>query len=452
MVIGSGPNGLAAAVLLARAGKDVTVYEAAEHIGGGARSAELTLPGFLHDVCSAIHPMAVASPCFEQFPLAENGLEWIQPGVPLAHPLDDGTAVILDRSIDTTAADLGADGEAWRRLMEPLVDAWPRIRHDLLGPLLRMPRHPLLMARFGIDALRPARALAESTFRGPRARALFAGIAAHSMLPLQARPSAAVGLALSICAHSTGWPLPRGGSQRIADSLAGYLRSQGGEIRTESPVTTLPDAPIVMCDVSPRQLLALAGERFPASFRQALERFRYGPGAFKIDWALGGPIPWRAGKCGRAGTVHVGGTLEEIAAWESRYEGRPFVLVTQPSLFDPSRAPAGKHTAWGYCHVPNGSTTDMTEAIESQIERFAPGFRARILARHVMTPADLERRNPNLVGGDVGGGAMDLRQTLFRPTRLLYRTPIKGVCLCSSSTPPGGGVHGMCGYHAVRGM
>jgi phytoene dehydrogenase-like protein len=452
VVIGSGPNGLAAAVLLARAGKDVTVYEAAEHIGGGARSAELTLPGFLHDVCSAIHPMAVASPCFEQFPLAENGLEWIQPGVPLAHPLDDGTAVILDRSIDTTAADLGADGEAWRRLMEPLVDAWPRIRHDLLGPLLRMPRHPLLMARFGIDALRPARALAESTFRGPRARALFAGIAAHSMLPLQARPSAAVGLALSICAHSTGWPLPRGGSQRIADSLAGYLRSQGGEIRTESPVTTLPDAPIVMCDVSPRQLLALAGERFPASFRQALERFRYGPGAFKIDWALGGPIPWRAGKCGRAGTVHVGGTLEEIAAWESRYEGRPFVLVTQPSLFDPSRAPAGKHTAWGYCHVPNGSTTDMTEAIESQIERFAPGFRARILARHVMTPADLERRNPNLVGGDVGGGAMDLRQTLFRPTRLLYRTPIKGVYLCSSSTPPGGGVHGMCGYHSVRGM
>jgi phytoene dehydrogenase-like protein len=450
VVVGSGPNGLAAGILLARAGKDVTVYEAAAEIGGGTRSAELTLPNFLHDVCSAIHPMAAASPCFEEFPLADFGLKWIHPGVPLAHPLDDGSAVILDRSIDTTAANLGPDGEAWRRLMEPLVDAWPRIRHDVLGPLIRIPRHPLLMARFGVHALRPARALAESRFRGPRARALFAGIAAHSMLPLEAMPSAAVGMALAICGHTSGWPLPRGGSQRIADSLAGYLRSLGGEIRTDSPVATLPDAPLVMCDVAPRTLLALAGERFPAGFRNALERFRYGPGTFKIDWALDGPIPWRACDCARAGTVHVGGTIEEISAWESHFDGRPFVLVTQPSLFDASRAPAGKHTAWGYCHVRNGSTEDMTEPIESQIERFAPGFRARILGRHVLTPTALESRNANLVGGDIGGGSMDLRQTLFRPTRLLYRTPLTGIYLCSSSTPPGGGVHGMCGYHAVR--
>jgi phytoene dehydrogenase-like protein len=452
VVIGSGPNGLSAAILLARAGHEVTVHEAAAQIGGGARTAELILPNFLHDLCSSIHPMAACSPCFEQFPLAQYGLEWIHPGVPVAHPLDDGTAVLLDRSIDRTAANLGSDGEAWRLLMEPLVEAWPRIRHDALGPLLRVPRHPLLMARFGLHALRPARALAERQFRGERARALFAGIAAHSMLPLEARPSAAVGLVLAICAHTTGWPLPRGGSQRISNALAGYLHSLGGKILTESPVTGLPDAPIVMCDVGPRQLLALAGDRFPASFRRSLERFRYGPGAYKIDWALDGPIPWRAGKCGRAGTVHVGGTLEEIAAWESRFEGRPFVLLTQPSLFDPSRAPNGMHTAWGYCHVPNGSTMDMTEAIESQVERFAPGFRGRIVARHVLTPEGLERRNPNLVGGDVGGGAMTLRQTLFRPTRMLYRTPLKGVYLCSASTPPGGSVHGMCGYHAVRGI
>ena len=452
MVIGSGPNGLAAAILLARAGRDVTVYEAARQIGGGARSAELTLPGFLHDVCSAIHPMAAGSPCFEQFPLASHGLEWIQPGAPLAHPLEDGTAVLLDRSIDTTARNLGPDGEAWRRLMEPLAEAWPRIRHDVMGPLLRIPRHPFPMARLGIYGLRPARALAESLFHGPRARALFAGIAAHSLLPLEARPSAAAGVVLGLLAHTSGWPLPRGGAQRISDALAGYLRSLGGEIRAESPVSTLPDAPIVMCDVTPRQLLALSGERFPEPFRRALQRYRYGPGAFKVDWALDGPIPWRARECARAGTVHLGGTLEEIAAWEAQFTGRPFVLVTQPSLFDASRAPAGRHTAWGYCHVPNASTMDMTDAIESQIERFAPGFRARILARHILTPASLERRNPNLVGGDVGGGAMDLRQILFRPTRMLYRTPLAGVFLCSSSTPPGGGVHGMCGYHAVQAM
>jgi phytoene dehydrogenase-like protein len=449
IVIGSGPNGLAAAILLARAGHPVTVHEASAQIGGGARSAALTIPGFTHDLCSAVHPMAICSPCFEEFPLAAHGLEWIHPEAPLAHPFDDGSAVLLERSIDATAAGLGPDGEAWRRLMEPLADAWPRLRHDVLAPP-HLPRHPLLMAKFGLHAIRSARALAEAHFRGPRARALFAGLAAHSALPLEARPSAAIGLVLGIAAHSGGWPFPRGGAQRISDALAGYLQSLGGEIRAESRVTTLPDAPIVMCDVAPRQLLPLAGGRFPEPFRRALARYRYGPGAFKIDWALDAGIPWHAPECARAGTIHVGGTLEEIAEWEAHHTGRPFVLVAQPSLFDSSRAPSGKHTAWAYCHVPNGGTGDMTDAIESQIERFAPGFRAHILARHVLTPAALELLNPNLVGGDITGGAIDLRQLFLRPTRLLYRTPLEGVYLCSSSTPPGGGVHGMCGFWAVK--
>ena len=448
-IIGSGPNGLAAAILLARAGHRVMVYEAAAHIGGSAHSAALTLPGFTHDVCSAVHPMAVCSPCFEQFPLAAHGLRWVHPEAPLAHPLDDGSAVLLERSIDGTAAGLGPDGEAWRRLVGPLVEAWPRLRHDVLAPP-HLPRHPLPMAKFGLYAIRSARALAESHFRGTRARALFAGLAAHSALALEAPPSAAIGLVLAIAAHAGGWPFPRGGAQRISDALAGYLQSLGGEIRTDSRVTTLPDDSMVMCDVTPRQFLALAGDRLPEAFRRALARYRYGPGAFKMDWALDAPIPWRAPECARAGTVHVGGTLEEIAEWEARHTGRPFVLVAQPSLFDHTRAPAGKHTAWAYCHVPNGGTGDMTDAIESQIERFAPGFRARILARHVLTPAALELLNPNLVGGDITGGAMDLRQCLLRPTRLLYRTPLKGVWLCSSSTPPGGGVHGMCGFWAVE--
>jgi phytoene dehydrogenase-like protein len=450
IVIGSGPNGLSAAILLARAGWQVTVHEAAAGIGGGARSEELTLPGFVHDVCSSIHPMGAASPCFEQFPLGQYGLEWIQPEAPLAHPLDDGSAVVLERSIDATAAGLGADGDRWRRLMEPFVEAWPHLRREVVS-LPGVPwRHPFTMARFGMLALRSARGLAEGRFRGPRARALFAGIAAHSVLPLEARASAAVGLVLAAAGQASGWPLARGGAQSISDALAGYLCSLGGEILTESPVTTLPDAPLVMCDIGPRQLLALGGDRFPERFRRALGRYRYGPGVFKVDWALDGPIPWHARECTRAGTVHVGGTLEEIAGWERDFRGRPFVLVTQPSLFDPSRAPAGKHTAWGYCHVPNGSTDDMTAEIEQQVERFAPGFRGRILARHVLTPAALERRNPNLVGGDVSGGVGDLRQTFLRPTRMLYRTPLRGVYLCSSSTPPGGAVHGMCGLRAVR--
>ncbi len=448
-VIGSGPNGLAAAILLARAGYPVTVFEAASQVGGGVRSAELTLPGFLHDVCSSVHPMAVCSPCFEQFPLAAHGLEWVHPKVPLAHPLDDGTAVVLDRSIPRTAAGLGGDGARWHGLFAPLAARWISLRHDVLAPP-QIPRHPFTMARFGLDAIRSARGLADSLFRETRARALFAGLAAHSVMPLEQAPSAAIGIVLGICAHAAGWPFPRGGSQRIPDALAGYLRTLGAEVLTESRVTTLPGSGIVMCDIGPRQLEALGGDRFPAPFRRALQAFRYGPGAFKMDWALDAPIPWRAAECALAGTVHLGGTLEEIAGWESAHRGPPFVLLTQTSLFDPTRAPAGKHTAWAYCHVPQGSTEDLAAAIERQIERFAPGFRARILARNSMSPADFEAYNPNLVGGDIAGGAIDLRQVFLRPTPLIYRTPVEGVFLCSASTPPGGGVHGMCGYHAVR--
>ena len=349
------------------------------------RSAELTLPGFLHDVCSAVHPLAAGSPCFERYPLERHGLQWIHPDAPLAHPFDDGSAVVLERSLDATCAQLGPDGEAWRSLFEPLAANWSRLRLDVLAPP-GLPRAPYLMARFGLQAIRPARALAESLFRGPRARALFAGLAAHSFLPLEARPSAAFGLVLGALAHTVGWPIPRGGSQRLADALAACLGELGGEIRTGSLIAELPAVPIVMCDVGPRGLLALARDRFPEGFRRALERYRYGPGAFKMDWALAGPIPWSAPACRRAATVHLGGALEEIAAWESSHTGRPFVLLVQPSLFDPSRAPAGRHTAWAYCHVPNGSAEDMAEAIEAQIERFAPGFRSLILARHVSRP------------------------------------------------------------------
>ena len=449
VVIGSGPNGLTSAILLQRAGRRVVVYEGANEIGGGARTCELTLPGFLHDVCSAVHPLAAGSPCFERLPLQQFGLEWVHPAAPLAHPFDDGSAVLLERDMEATCAGLGLDGPAWRALMEPFVEVWPDLREGILAPL-RLTKHQLPMARFGIKALRSAGALACGCFQGSRARALFAGMAAHSFLPLEERPSAAFGLVLGITAHAVGWPVARGGSGRIAHALAGYFRSLGGEIRTNSPVTVLPAAPVVMCDVTPRQFLTLAGDYLPSGYRRSLARYRYGPGAFKLDWALDGPIPWRTQECLRAGTVHLGGTLEEIAAWESSFKGRPFIILTQPSLFDSSRAPEGRHTAWAYCHVPNGSAEDMTEAIEAQIERFAPGFRSRALARHAMSPADLERHNPNLVGGDINGGRMGLRQLFTRPTHRLYGTPLKGVYLCSSSTPPGGGVHGMCGYFAAR--
>jgi phytoene dehydrogenase-like protein len=457
IVVGSGPNGLAAAIVLAQAGCSVLVLEAQASIGGGARSAALTLPGFVHDICSAVHPLALASPIFRTLPLSRHGLKWIHPPAPAAHPLNSGVAVLAERSVDATAENLGEDGDRYRRLMKPLVTDWPKLEQTILGPL-GIPRHPLAAARFGLHALRSASALARRLFRGERARALFAGMAAHSILPLEKLPSAAFGLVLGITTHATGWPIPFGGSQKIADALASYLRSLGGDIAANSPVNSLdelPDARAILCDLTPRQLARVAARRLPIAFRRKLENYRYGPGVFKIDWALHGPIPWKSRECARAATVHVGGTLAEIAAseraaWQGEHSENPFVLLAQPSLFDSTRAPQGKHTAWAYCHVPNGSTFDMTERIEAQIERFAPGFRTLVLARSVLRPKDLEAHNQNLVGGDISGGAADLRQLFFRPTRRLYSTPCKGLFICSSSTPPGGGVHGMCGYYAAQ--
>ncbi|MGH7588619.1 MAG: phytoene desaturase family protein [Gemmatimonadota bacterium] len=459
VVVGSGPNGLSAALVLAGAGYGVRIYEAEVEPGGGLRTAELTRPGFRHDVCSAIHPMAAASPFFRSLPLAEHGLEWIQPDAPLAHPLPDGGVVLLERSIDATAHGLGPDGDAWRSLVEPFVEGWPKIVGSVLGPPVRPPRHPLAMARFGRLALRSAEAVGRR-FRGERAAALWAGLAAHSMTALDRPLTAGIGLVLSVIAHLEGWPFPRGGSDRLAQAMISILSERGGEIVTGRRIESLDDLPpagATLLDVTPRQLLRIAGERLPPGYRRALARFRYGPAAYKVDWALDGPIPWQADECGRAGTVHVGGTAEEIRAGEGLVDrgghpDRPFVLLAQPTLFDPDRAPAGKHVAWAYCHVPNGSTVDMTEAIERQVERFAPGFGERILARHVMGPAALEAHNANLVGGHVNGGLQDLRQTFARPVLRLdpYATPLAGLYLCSSSTPPGGGVHGMCGYHAAR--
>jgi phytoene dehydrogenase-like protein len=458
VVVGSGPNGLAAAITLARAGRSVLVVEAAETIGGGVRSAELTLPGFVHDVCSAIHPLAKASPFFRELPLAEHGLELVEPPAPLAHPLDDGTAVMLERSVEETAAGLGPDADEYQKLMGPLVD-----RSDLLAPFLQghspVPRHPLAAARFGLLALRSAVGLAKR-FQGERARALFAGLAAHSIQDLYRSPTASFGLVLGLFGHIHGWPLVRGGSQQLADALASYLRSLGGEIETGRHVESvdeLPESQVTMLDITPRQVLRVAGHRLPSRYLRALRRYRYGPGVFKVDWALDGPVPWRAEGCERAATIHVGGTLEEIAAseravWDGEAPERPFVLVAQQSLFDETRAPDGKHTLWAYCHVPNGSEGDMTERIEGQIERFAPGFRELVLKRSVHGPAEIERDNENYVGGDITGGVQDLRQLYTRPAIRLnpYSTPVDGLYICSSSTPPGGGVHGLCGYYAAR--
>ena len=460
IVIGSGPNGLGAAITLAGAGRSVTVFEAQDTVGGGARSEKLTLPGFVHDVCSAVHPLAISSPLFRSLPLERHGLAWVHPQLPLAHPLDGGTAAILHRSLDATAAALGPDEAAYRRLMSPLVRDWDKLVPQLLGPLLRVPRHPLAMARFGLRAARSARGLAERTFRDEPARALFAGLAAHSMLPLEQPLTASIGLFLGAAGHAVGWPFARGGSQAIADALADHLRSLGGEIVTGRSVDSLDDLPpadVFMLDVTPRQATRIAGSRLPDRYVRRLDRYRYGPGAFKVDFALDAPIPWTAEACGRAGTVHVGGTLAEIAGAERAvaeggHPDQPFVLVAQQSLFDPTRAPEGKHTAWAYCHVPNGSTVDMTDRIEAQIERFAPGFRERVLARRVTSPAGFEQHNANYVGGDIAGGAHDGLQLLFGPALrpVPYSTPARGVYICSSSTPPGAGVHGMCGYFAAR--
>lgn len=458
VVVGSGPNGLAAAITLARAGRSVLVLERAETAGGGVRSAALTVPGFVHDVCSAIHPLAVASPFLADLPLAEHGLELVQPQAPVAHPLDDGTAVMLERSLEATAEGLGRDGGEYLRLMTPLVDGADRLVPFLLRPR-PVPRHPYVAARFAVVALRSALGLVQR-FGSDRARALFAGLAGHSMQPLDRKPTASFGLVLGLLGHAHGWPLVRGGSQRLADALASYLTSLGGTIETGREVASIDELPTdttILLDVTPRQLISLAGHRFRARYLSALRRFRYGPGVFKVDYALAGPVPWRAPEAARAGTVHLGGTFDEIAAseravWNGETPERPFILAAQQSLFDATRAPAGAHTLWAYCHVPNGSTVDMTERIETQIERFAPGFRERVVARSTRGPAEIERHNPNYVGGDINGGVQDLRQLYTRPVVRLdpYSTPLEGVYLCSSSTPPGGGVHGMCGYWAAK--
>lgn len=460
IVIGSGPNGLAAAITLAQVGCRVRVWEGQATIGGGMRSAELTLPGFIHDRCSAIHPLAVDSPFFGGLPLAPLGLEWIQPDFPLAHPLDDGSAAVLHRSIPDTASALGRDGRAWSGLMTPLVQNWGALSGEFLQPMLHVPRHPLLLARFGMQALRSASALAGTVFRDEAARALFAGIAAHSFLPLEAPASASFALVLGAAGHAVGWPLPRSGAQRIADALAAHLRALGGQIETSRPLDDLRELPAkatTLLDLSAWEAARVGRHRLPPSYRSKLERFRHGPGVFKIDYALTAPIPWTASECGRGGTVHLGGTSAEVAEAERQVArgeipSRPFVLLSQPSLFDPMRAPAGRHTAWAYCHVPFGCGVDMTAAIEAQIERFAPGFRDCVLARHVSTPVHFERGNANLSGGDISGGASDLWQLLARPVLSWnpYRMPVRGLYLCSSSTPPGGGVHGMCGFHAAK--
>ena len=460
VVVGAGPNGLAAAITMARAGLRTIVFEARATPGGGTRSAELTAPGFVHDVCSAVHPLAVASPCFRELDLERHGLRWAHPECPLVHVLDEERSVTLERSLDATAGALGADGEAYRLLFEDIVGELDELFAMVLGPVVRVPTSPLLLASFGLRALRSLEGLARARFREEPARALLAGIAAHAMVPLHAPATASFALVLGAAAHAVGWPLARGGSQAIADALVRCLREAGGEIVLDHSVehlSRLPRAHAYLCDVTPRQLVAIAGEFLPPAYRRRLERFRYGPGVFKMDWALSGPIPWRDPACARAATVHLSGTLDDVAASEiAVHEGRispaPFVLLAQPTLFDPTRAPPGMHTAWAYCHVPHGARVDLSELVEARIERFAPGFRERIVARASMDPAALERYDANYVGGDINGGLSDLAQLFARPVARIdpYSMPAPSIFLCSSSTPPGGGVHGMCGWHAAR--
>lgn len=460
VVVGAGPNGLVAAVTLAQQGWSVLVVEAADRPGGGTRTAELMQPGVLHDICSAIHPLGLASPVMRSLPLGDHGLEWVQPEVPVAHVLDGGRAAFLHRSIEETADGLGVDGETYARLLGPLVAAGLDLTDGLLAPLTIPPAHPLTLARYGLHGIRSADALARRRFQGDAAQALFAGLAAHAILPLDAASTAGYGLMLGVLGHLVGWPLARGGSESIARALVSLLTSLGGRVecdRRVSSLTELPPSRVVLLDVTPRQVLAITDGRLPPRYRRTLERFRYGPGVCKVDWILDGPIPWSDPRVATAGTVHVGGTLAEVAASESevgrgRHADRPFVLVAQQSMFDPTRAPVGTQTGWAYCHVPNGSTIDMTERIEAQIERFAPGFRDRIVDRRTMGPAAMERHDANYIGGDINGGLADLRQFVARPRFGLHpwKTPLDGVYLCSSSTPPGGGVHGMCGYLAAK--
>ncbi len=460
IVVGAGPNGLAAAIEVARAGRSVTVFEAEPTVGGGCRSAQLTRSGFVHDVCSAFHPLASASPFLRSVPLERLGVRLIDPDVPLAQPLDDGRAAVLERSVDETAQAFGPDARAYRRLFRPLVKNAEGLIVDLLSPLPLPPHHPFAMARFGLKGLRSCMSLVNGAFKTEAPKVLVAGVAAHATQPLDRPPTAAIGLMLTMLGHAVGWPLVEGGSQKLADALAAYLKELGGEIHTGERIESLaqlPDARAVLLDLTPRQVVALAGDELPRRYLDRLRRYRYGPGVFKVDWALDGPVPWKSPECERAGTVHLGGSLGEIAGserdvWEGRTSGRPYVLLGQQSRFDATRAPAGKHTVWGYCHVPHGSGVDMTDAIEAQVERFAPGFKDLVLERSVMGPADMEAHNANYVGGDINGGVQDLRQLFTRPVARLnpYSTPNERLFFCSSSTPPGGGVHGMCGHFAAR--
>ncbi len=458
VVVGSGPNGLAAAIEIARAGRSVVVYEGAATVGGGTRSAELTDPGFIHDVCSAVHPLLLASPFFQSLDLSGLGIETAHPEFPLAHPLPDGSAAVLHRSVAETAAGLGRDGKAYASLLGPLVEAAVALIPEVLGPV-RVPRHPVALVRFGLNAIRSAEGLVRRFDDAP-ARALLAGVAAHSMLPLSKPPTAGVALLLTTLAHAVGWPVVRGGSQRIADGLTRHLEDLGGRIVTSHSVTRLDELPrarAYLFDVTPRQLLAIADDHLPDRYVRSLRRYRYGPGVFKIDWALSDPVPWRAEDCRGAGTIHIGGPFEAVAASEAatnrgEHPERPYVLLAQPTTADPTRAPVDSHTLWGYSHVPSGSTSDMTALIEDQIERFAPGFKDTVIARATRSASEVEAYNPNYVGGDINGGVQDLRQHFTRPVARLspYTTPNERIYLCSSATPPGGGVHGMCGYFAAR--
>ncbi|MCB9506509.1 MAG: NAD(P)/FAD-dependent oxidoreductase [Myxococcales bacterium] len=460
VVVGSGPNGLSAAIALAQQGLEVVVFEADSVAGGGTRSGPLTLEGYLHDLCSAVHPMGVLSPFWRTLPLAEHGLEWAFPQLSVAHPLDGGRAATLSLSVDETAERLGRDAGAYRRLVSPFVDAGPELLADLMAPLGKIPGHPVTMARFGLAGGLPASLLARAAFSTPEARALLAGLAGHSILPLEAPLSGAVGLIFAVTAHLSAWPVAVGGSQSIARALVALFESLRGRVQLGSPVRSLAELPpsrAVIFDTSPGPMADIAGDALPDSYRRRLRRYRYGPGTFKVDYALDGPIPWAAADCARASTIHVGGTLEEIAdaeraPWRGRVAERPYLIVCQQSHFDPSRAPESKHTGYAYCHVPSGCTVDMTDAIEAQIERFAPGFRDRVLARHVWSPADFERHNPNYVGGAITGGAADATQLFTRPVARLdpYSTPNPRLFIASASTPPGGGVHGMCGWHAAQ--
>jgi phytoene dehydrogenase-like protein len=457
-VIGAGPNGLAAAIVLARAGLEVNVFEAEAQPGGAVRSMALTLPGFLHDAGSAVYPLGAGSPLFNELPLRELGLEWIHGDAALAHPLDDGTAVMLEHDLRDAEREFGEDGRAWRKLIRPIAEHWKEFAEDGLGPPLHIPRHPLLMAQFGIHAIQSAAGTARS-FKSSRTQALFGGLAGHSLLSFDRLLSSAAGLVLGGAAHAVGWPIPRGGAQSVTDVLVKHLHNLGGTLYTLRRISSVDevaaDGTLTLCDLTPKQMISIAGQHLSPEFRRSLQRFKYGPGVFKLDYALSDPVPWQAAECRRAITVHLGGTFAEIA--RSEYEvarGRtpewPFVLVAQPTLYDQSRAPEGRHVLWAYCHVPNGSTEDMTSRIEAQIERFAPGFQDCILSRFVLTPVRLEQMDANLVGGDINAGAFSLRQIIFRPGIRSYGTGNPYLYLCSASTPPGGGVHGMCGYHAAK--